>query len=126
MSTGEYIEDLPNPDLAELQQREVLAPVLLVRPDGPVSTQPLPARTGPIETNPLTTTFQRVLNRDFKRSRAVLICDVDWLISRSNNAAGGAPWYAKVPLVLTHRDDAYAAVPTDTGTLTVITEIWAD
>lgn len=118
-------EDPPYPSVPDLQQREILAPALLVKPDGPVLTHQLPSRTGPMSSVPLGTTLAHILGPDEKRRRTVLICDVDWLVSRASSAAG-VPWYAKVPLVLESCDAVYAKVSTGTGTLSVIPEMWAD
>lgn len=125
MGTG-IIEDPPNPDLDTLLQREDFGPALPVRHDGPVTVHQLPARSGPIIKTALTTDFQHILGADEKRKRVVLVCDVDWELSRSGATGSGCPWYAKVPLAIEHCDKISARVPTSTGTLTAVTEIWAD
>lgn len=124
-TSTEYVEDLPNPSVPDLQQREILAPALLVKPDGPVLTHQLPSRVGPMASVSLGTTLQHILGPDEKRRRTILVCDVDWLVSRSSSSPG-VPWYAKVPLYLESCDAVYAKVPTGTGTLTVVPEMWAD
>lgn len=125
MGTG-ILEDPPQPESGEVLQREILAPALLIHPDGPVHTIELPARIGPMFKEALTTAFVKVLGKDEKRKRIALICDVDWLVSRTGAANSGVPWYAKVPLPIGHCDEIWAAVPTSTGTLSVIAEIWPD
>lgn len=121
------VEPLPNPSVPEVQQQQDITPImpLPVVHDGPINTQQLPSRMGPIITQALSTATAHVLGQDEKRRRTVCICDVDWLVSRTSSGVA-APWYAKVPLVLENADSLYAKVSTGTGTLTVVTEMWAD
>lgn len=125
MGTGVH-EDLPTPDLEDLEQREIDVPALPVRVEGPVHAHPLPPMRGPMFKMGLTVDFQHVLGADPKRARTVLICDADWEISHNKAQGSGVPWPADVPLYLPHCDAIYAKVPTSTGNLSVITGIWAD
>lgn len=120
------VEPPPNPEVEDVQQREILEPALLVHQDAPWRTIELPARTGPMLTEALTTGFAKVLGANEKRKAVTLICNVDWEISRTGAANSGVPWYAKVPLSIGHCDTIYARVPTSTGTLSVIAEVWPD
>jgi hypothetical protein len=128
-TTGESIP--PQPDEADLLQVELPLEVVPVKHDGPVFTHELPSRVGVSGSVGLTTAWVKVLYKQLQRKCAYLICDVDW-----HYIAGGpgtitgtgpavAPWYAKVPLPLHHGDEVWAKVPTSTGTLTVLEEIWA-
>lgn len=123
--TTEVFEDSPHPDVPEVQQRERLSPSIPVCQDGPWTTQQLPARSAPFAVVPLSTTTAHILGADLRRKRVVLICDQDWLVSRSSSAQQ-VPWYAKVPLVLESCDAIYARVASSTANLTVIPENWAD
>lgn len=89
--------------------------------EGPVPVVSQPNRSGAAFTAELTTTMVHILGRQPGRSRVTMICDTDWRYSATQSGAG-VPWYAKVPLVITHADPVFASVPTSTGTLTVITE----
>jgi hypothetical protein len=122
----EVYEDLPNPDVDDLLQREPVTPTVPTRVEGPVTTYRLPSRVGATIKQPLTTDFQHVLGSNEKRARALLVADVDWEYSRGGSAGSGIPWYAKVPLTIEHCDAVYARVPTSTGTLSVVAEVWAD
>lgn len=120
-----YVEDPGMPDVPELLQRDVELPAVPVRHDGPLIVQIAPSLRGPAFSMALATTFQHVLGADPKRRRAVLLADEAWLY-RTATSGGGVPWPADMPLYLEHADQVYAATPTGTATLTVITEIWAD
>lgn len=119
-------EHLPEPELEELQQHDVPIPAVPVNVIGPVTVHQLPARSGPAFAQPLTTDFQRVLSVDLKRARANLIGSAAWQYSRTGAAGSGVPWPIAVPLVIEHGDSVYARVTTETATLSVITEVWAD
>ncbi len=121
----QVVVDPPEPELGEVLQEPGLA-TIPVSVGGPVQTRALPSRIGGASKEPLTTSFSNVLYADLKRRRAVLIADVDWEYSRTGNSGSGVPWYAKVPLVLEHADSVCARVPTGTGTLSIVTETWAE
>ena len=132
---AEFVEDPPTPPLDELQQRdspEVLMVPVPVVTQGMVRVQLVPARTGPATVLPLPkasgSSLQQALNYDRKRSAAILIADVDWQYSRRQSGET-VPWYAKVPLVLSHCDEVWARqVPGGDadGTLSIITEVYAE
>jgi hypothetical protein len=102
--------------------RRILSPTVMVRHDGPVDVRPVPSRWGPTFSHPLTTQFTHVIGSDLDRTRLTLIGSVDWLLSRTGRTGSGVPIPADVPLVLTHCDEIWAAVPTSTGDLAVIAE----
>lgn len=120
-----YVEDPGYPDVPDLLQREVDLPAVPVRHDGPLVVQMAPSLRGPAFVQALSTTFQHILGADPKRRRTILLGDADWLY-RTSTSGNGVPWPADVPLVLEHADQIYAATPTSTANLTVITEVWAD
>jgi hypothetical protein len=119
--------DLPAAFPAVDDQEQIEAAALPMTPVpvkvvGPSVVMALPARSGPAFTQDLTSAeLVHVLGRDPRRTRTTFICDVDWRYSTTKSGTG-APWYAKVPLTITHADAIYAKVPTSTGTLTVIPE----
>lgn len=118
----------PEPDLAELQQRDQDGPAVPVRTAGPVEVHELPSRQAPAFSTTLADDNQHILGADRKRKVAILICDEPWLYAQQRSAPG-VRWPADVPLVITHCDEVYAAIHPDaagTGTLSVISEIWAD
>ncbi len=122
------LQDPPNPDLDELQQRDpvdvpmVPVPVVTI---GPVRTQALPSRSGPAFEFPLTGTLQDVLGPDLRRAVAILIADGDWSYARGRSASP-VRWPSGVPLVLTHADAVAAKASGDGVILSVVTEIYAD
>lgn len=103
-----------------------------VKPVGPTTVTELPARCGAAfsMTLPAPGTGENypvfVLGFDARRKRVVLICDQDWLYARKDSDKNGVPWPKSVPLVLEHCDDIYARVQSTGGTLSVISESWAD
>lgn len=119
-------EHLPEPELEELQQHDVPIPAVPVNVVGPVTVHSLPAKSGPAFAQSLTTDFQKILYTDLKRARASLIGSAAWEYSRTGASGSGVPWPINVALVIEHGDSVYARVPTSTGTLSVITEVWAD
>ncbi len=119
-------EHQPEPELEELQQHDVPIPAVPVNVIGPVTVHELPSRSGPAFAHPLTTTFQHVLYADLKRARASLLGSAAWEYSRTGAAGSGVPWPISVPLVIEHGDSVWARVVSETATLSVITEIWAD
>ena len=120
-----YVEDPPNPDLADLQQRDLPMPTVPVEVTGTARVHGVPNRTSSVEAFAMTTTQQRVLGADWKRARVALVSSVAWNYSRSRTGVA-APIPASEILYLTHCDEIVASVPTSTGVLTVIAEYYAD
>jgi hypothetical protein len=123
---GTQIVDEPDPALEDVLQEPAGLLTVPVAVEGPVHIRVLPSRIAGAQKEALTTSFSPVLYADLKRRRATLICDVDWEYSRSGSSGSGVPWYAKVPLVIEHADTVNARVPTSTGTLSIVTETWAE
>jgi hypothetical protein len=122
----QLIEDPPNPTLDELQQRDLPVPSVPVRVDGQVKVYNLPARSGPVVVVDIdTTTTQPILSADPKRSLATLIVDTAWYYKNRSNGQE-LPWPANVPLVLTHCDEVWARAQSEDGTLSGITEYYAE
>lgn len=121
---GRMIEDPPNPDLADLQQRELPLPVVPVRHEGPVRTLAMPARSGPAFTVPLGTSPAHVVAEDPRRAAVLLVATVAWnyWAGRSKQAV---PIPANVVLTIHHCGEIYASGATP-GDLSVITEVYAD
>ncbi len=119
-------EHLPEPELEELQQHDVPIPAVPVNVIGPVTVHELPCKSGPAFATTLTTDFQKILYTDLKRARANLLCTAAWQYSKSGAAGSGVPWPVAVALVIEHADSVYARVTSETATLSVITEVWAD
>jgi len=131
MGTGEFIEDLPNPELAELQQRQVLAPVLLVKPDGPVTGHELPCRRGAAGTEVLaSTTMVKILGGpDDKRKRVVISADGDILVSLTGNTGSGMRLHGVAgPLEVTCVQPIWISLPSGSTPVNVgwLAEYWAD
>lgn len=129
MGTG-IPEDLPNPDLDDLQQRELPLPALLVRQDGPVHVHELPSRVGACFTQLLGTGWENVLSGpDPKRKRALLFPSAAVYIGTKKGAGVGGclvPAAAASPIEIRHQDAVWIRMVADTGTVGVIVEVWAD
>lgn len=120
------IIDPPNPDLDELQQREIPPPFppVPVTLDGPVPVRILPSKKGPAFTHPLYGTLSRVLGYDPSRAVAILVCESEWFYS-TGSSGQLVRWPADVPLPIGHCDEVFARVATDaTADLSVITEVY--
>jgi hypothetical protein len=123
-----------NPTLPEEQQRELDYAAVRVQVEGITATQRVPSRrvvcsNEPLSVQPAPAT--RVLTEDLSRRRASLILRsgtaTDQVLYQSNSSGQAVAWPANVALVLEHCDEMWAVVPSgQTGTLTVITEHWAD
>lgn len=114
--------ELPQPELAELQQEDTVIVAVPVKHDGPVTMHELPSRCGAVIDFALTTNMQMVVPANYNRKRTLLISSAIWNISHTRNGAG-SPWPAAVPCEIRHCSAIYAS---GTATLTVITEVWAD
>jgi hypothetical protein len=124
-------EDPPQPDLAELQQREVFEyPSVPVRLDGPASVSTLPNGRFSVSAEPLGDNAVRVLTNDPRRRRAVLVMysatATDYWKVKSTASGQGVPWPANVPCVMDHCDEVWAQVGAGYLTLSVLIEHWAD
>jgi len=121
-------EDPPDPDLAELQQREtiIIDPYTVpVRHVGPVGTRELPAQGSGAFATVLSTDMQHILGADLTRKRALLVCAAAWEYSASRTG-GGVPIPANAVIDIRHCDSVYAKVTTGTAELSTITEHWAE
>jgi len=122
------------PTLPEEQQRELDYPAVKVQVEGIAAVQRVPSRRVVCSNEPLSVqpgAATRVLTEDPTRRRASLILRsataTDQVLYQSNSSGQAVPWPANVALVLEHCDEMWASVPAgSTGTLTVITEHWAD
>lgn len=131
-SSTEYVEDLPNPSVPEVLQREVLAPVVLVHPDGPVNTRELPTVNAAAFTEVLTdTTMRKILSGpDAKRKRVVLTVDGDIFVSFTGNSGSGMRLHGAAAvqgyLEITYTGNIFVAGVTGTTNVGVLVEYWAD
>jgi hypothetical protein len=113
--------------VAEVFQEHTLERGLPVEFVGPQQVQPMPARFGGLETYPIVTgSAVQVAGRDDKRKRILLVCDQDWQIARQASDSHGAFIPSRTILTIEHVDPVYALATSTAGTLTVITESWAD
>jgi len=119
------ILDPPNPDLIDLQQRDITPPAVPVKVEGLVRVQTLPAKAGPSFVHFLTTRQEQVLGRDLTRSRALLLGSVAWQYCDTKSGAR-LVWPANVPMEITHADEVWASVASVEGELYVITELYGD
>jgi len=120
-----YVEDPPDPDLPELQQRDLPMPTVPVEVTEKVRVLHLPNRSSSVEAFPMDTTLRRLMAADPKRARAVLVSSVAWRYARTATGVS-MPMAANVPLTITHSDEVAARAETGTGTLSVLGEYWAD
>jgi len=122
-----YVEDPPDPDLPELQQRDLPMPTVPVQVTEKVRTLHLPNRSSSVETFHMDTTLRRVLAGDPKRARTTLVSAVAWNYARKGTGMT-APIPANVAITITHCDDVWASITTPgaADNLAVIGEYWAD
>lgn len=123
-------QDLPAPDLDELEQRQDDALLVVpVRPVGPVGVHDLPSRTAICRNYDLTTAFERVLSGpDPKRKRALLFPSGAVWVSTSTSTGSGCkiPSTLTAPIEIRHQDAVCVRMDTGTGSVGVIVEVWAD
>lgn len=128
-------EDQPQPDLPELQQREVFElPSVPVRIDGPAQVNTLPSRRFSVSQEPVgasTANATRVLTNDPTRRRAIILfrsgTSTDFFLVQSASTGQGVAWPANVPLVMDHCDEVYAkGGAAEAISLSVLIESWAD
>jgi hypothetical protein len=117
------VEPPPAPDLDDVQQVEPVTPAVPVKIEGPVRVQQVPNRSGPAFTHAMTTQPSQVLGEDMRRARAQLWADEGWLYRR--RTGGPVTVAANAIIDITHCDEVWASVSTETGTLNIITEYFA-
>ncbi len=119
------LEDPPNPDLGDLQQRDLhVFDAIPVTIEGTVNTALAPARFGHALAQNLTTAVEQVLGADLRRAKTTMICDTAWTYGVQASSCV-CPWPANVPLVVTHSGPVYAK-GTAGKVLTVISELYGD
>jgi hypothetical protein len=131
---GGIVEDPPEPTVAELQQREILAPALLVHPDGPFPVRLLPAVAAAAGTESVASTAKlKILGGpDLKRKRVVILCDGDILVSFNSNTGSGIRLHGSSnnqgELEITYIGEIYISLPSGTTPVNVgwLAEYWAD
>lgn len=125
-------EDPPQPDLPDLQQREVYdVPAVPVCIDGTTDVHVVPNKRFSVSFEPIGASPIRVLTADPTRRRATLMLrsatatDVWTIMSASTGQ--GISWPANVPFIAEHCDEMWAKADTPTSaTLGVAVENWAD
>lgn len=122
------VEDPPEPDLADLQQRDLPVPSVPVDVQGAVRVHLVPNRVGNAYTVPLGSTAAQALSQDIKRSRATLIATVGWSYRPNKSSGQECPIPANVPITVCHAGEVWVNKTSgqSDGTLTVITETYAD
>lgn len=120
------LETDATPDLVEVQQETYPRLPVPVKSVSPVTTFPLPSRSGAAYNELLGATMTQILGVDQRRARTILIGDQDWQYARTASDKSGARIPQNVPLVLLHYDQVYAMQATVATNLTVITETYAD
>lgn len=124
------------PDLEDIQQEEeeraLVVPVRVVEALSPVRVQLLPSRHGVSRSYGTAATDADpipLLGADLRRRRATIVAiGADIYVGEKElvRAAEAALWPAGVPLVLEHTEMVYAQAATETATVSVISENWAD
>jgi hypothetical protein len=131
---GGIVEDPPEPTVPELQQREILAPALLVHPDGPVSVRLLPAVAAAAGTESIaSTTKLKILGGpDYKPKRVVIICDGDILVSFNSNTGSGMRLHGAAAVQgqveITYIGEIFISLPSGATPVNVgwLAEYWAE
>lgn len=94
MMGTEFVEDPPNPEAADVFQREIIAPALLVHHDGPVQSIEMPARGGAAFTESFAmgdVAFRKSLGGpDPKRKIVRLFATAGYVVSFTGNPGSGA------------------------------------
>ena len=106
-----YIEDPPDPDLPELQQRDLPMPTVPVEVEGKVRVLRLPNRSSSVEAFAMDATLRRVMGADPKRARAVLVSSVAWRYARSTTGTT-FPVPANIIFPISHADEVCARAET--------------
>ena len=126
----EFVEDPPNPEAADVFQREIIAPALLVHHDGPVQSIEMPARGGAAFTEAFAQSdvaFRKSLGGpDPKRKIVRLFASAAYVVSFTGNAGSGAQMPAG-NATITYDGPIYLAGTTVAAvTIGVIVENWTD
>lgn len=123
------VEDPPNPDVAEVQQRSYPGPALKVCPDGPWPSIEVPTRHGAAGTETLSTTLTKILGGpDEKRKRVVIDADGDFFIAFTPTGQGMAVHAANglARIEVTYIGAIYLKAATGTVEAGWLAEYWAD
>lgn len=132
MGTSNVPEDLPNPSVPDVQQREIPLPAVLVKPDGPVTTHELPTRRAAAFTEVLTdTTYHKVLSGpDEKRKRVVISTDGDLFVSFTGATGSGMRLHGAAAIQgtveITYIGAIWIAAVSGTVNVGFLVEYWAD
>lgn len=130
MGTG-ILEDPPNPETPEVQQREILAPALLVHPDGPVGVKELPSQNGAAFTETIaaadTTPHKMLAGPDEKRKLVRLAADQAFYVSFKSTSGSGAYVPANTQVVIGYIGQIWVRAATSNATnVGAIVEYWAE
>jgi len=126
------VEDAPQPDLSDLQQREVFdGPAVRVCVDGSTDVHTLPNRGFSTSIEPIGSNGVRILFADPRRRKATIILRsataTDFFYVSASQSGQGVPWPANVPMVHDHCDEVWAKEGTPAApSLSVLYETWAD
>jgi len=118
---GGVVEPAATPDLPDVQQREILAPALLIHPDGPVWTHELPCENAAGFTEvPASTTMVKILaGPDRKRKRVNLYPDGAILVSFTGRDGSGCRVPANMPFSTSYVGSIWIALPSGTTPVNV-------
>ena len=123
------VEDPPNPDVAEVQQRTYPGPALKVCPDGPWPTVLVPARHAAAGTETVDTTLRKILGGlDEKRKRVVLDGAASFRVAFTPTGQGMVVHAANglARIEFTYIGAVYLAAVTGTAEVGWLAEYWAD
>ena len=118
-----------DPDLAEIQQRELWDRAVKVEHNGPITVQDLPARVGVMRSIQLGLNTELISGRDLRRKALLLLAESDSFYVGTTAASVGdqsaAKWPPGVPLDIRHADAVYAKAAVAGTVLSLISEQWA-
>lgn len=126
--------DTPDDDIV-LQEDDVTVDAIKVKIEGTVQTDSLPSRSGGTFRRSADTNGIKLLNVDPRRKSATIISldqDIyvgnvqgDVMAGPGTQAAMGARWPVKTPLVLDDGDEWWIASVSETSEISVINRMWA-
>lgn len=120
----------PEPELAEVQQRDENELIVRVKQEGPIDTRQLPRRLVSCRSLAGFVTGQDpqlLTGNDPRRYRVYLSVATGTLYVGSRaDCSGGSGFVLSSTLELTHRDPIYIAWASATPVLSVLIEAWAD